>query len=252
MLHTRVNKPDVCNGRRPTANIDKAEPANDLFSCVINKHNLNDFVKKFLLEIFEFERCVKSGTNLKMAISALNSFNNKAIELNKFLARNIPKNKLNNYSMKLGKITIDFKHVLENEYQLDDLHEFLYELKREILSVYKKLRGEVLNKNFSREKQNKINELIAHTYRLKEHLTLPARSERIISIIVDSNEEQLCYKKEIQNGVYVRNCIIKPKKWNRYFEYTKYYKFRGQIKKHLFDNSTFIGLPSFEYKFKFQ
>lgn len=57
---------------------------------------------------------------------------------------------------------------------------------------------------------NKISENISNVYQVKEYITIPPRTERIISVYLDSNEEQICLSREIRKDVYVGNCIMKP------------------------------------------
>ncbi|KAG5881769.1 hypothetical protein JTB14_021139 [Gonioctena quinquepunctata] len=109
---------------------------------------------------------------------------------------NIVKSKLSGTAYYIVKYK-DFEHWADLRQQLQA--EFL---ERRTIG---QLQSELLNirQNFTEDVKLDNNN---HDY----DILIPARSETIIKVKVDKNEEMVCVKQEISEGVYVGNCLINP------------------------------------------
>lgn len=51
-------------------------------------------------------------------------------------------------------------------------------------------------------------------YKPKQCITIPARSERIVSVLFDNNDDQICLSRETKQGLFVANTIVRPNAHN--------------------------------------
>lgn len=190
--------------------------SSDINTCILNKQNIRDCFRLLFENIQEFVICLKIGTNLSTIINTFNIYNSVIIEIKKFLVKERAQeicSDLEKYSINLGKLTLSFKDIVNKEINLENILQFLIILRKDLRRIIKLYNNvevneeDILSKN---ELNNNIIKTISTIYEYKNSIIIPARSEKIISIILDSNEEQLCLSREIQYGVYVGNCAIKP------------------------------------------
>lgn len=184
--------------------------------CNINRSNLHICLESLLIHLKCLSHSVKIGTNYDAVIKSLNVYNDVLYEVKKFLIRDCVHHRtdLNKFCISLGKITLNFNDLFKAGFNLNDILQYISILKKEITlfaKAYKNIEpnaDEILNE---KDYNNEIYKNILTVHSLKEYIILPARAESIISILVDTNEEQLCLAREIQENVYVGNCIISPR-----------------------------------------
>lgn len=210
---------DMSVGRRPDTNAYVSQLrsfcSNDLNTCCINEQNLSNCVKTLCNNIDRFSYCVKTGTSLKVIKDTLNAYNQVIIEIQKYLLTrsNGSKQILRGDKAYVARATYDFNHLGRDKFESNKILNFLNVLRQRALQLFELNENETEFGNDLVDNEIENNEIyneIRTIFRTKEHLTLPARSERVISIVLKDNSEQLCTAREIQHGVYVGNCMVKP------------------------------------------
>lgn len=133
------------------------------------------------------------------------------VEIKKFLFVN-KSNVHDRFKSKMGLITLHFEDIIKNIASMEDIIEYISILEWDligILALYRN-KNQIFPKFWKNAHENNIVRMITNIYKQKEYITIPARSHRVISVILDSNDEQLCLAKEIKKGVFVGNILMKP------------------------------------------
>lgn len=188
--------------------------SSSLYTCNINTENANSCVIYLFDHISTFSQCVRKGTNMNVIIETLDVYNRVICELKKFFIRDSARKNLdiNLFPSSLGKITIKFRDVFEKDISMKNILHYLYILKKEIILLsrfYNKTEPKQNEIITNENKCNPIYKAINTIYATKKYITIPARSRRIISVFVKTNNEQISLAQEIQMGVFTGNCIIK-------------------------------------------
>lgn len=207
----------ACSGRRSRPNDSLSQLrfycSSKLTTCNVNEYNFEECLKTLYTHTSRFSGCVEKGTQFNTIISTLNVYNLVILELKKFLVKNRDYNDFEQYLINIGKVTYDFSNLPKPVFTVKQILGYLCLLRKQIITMNKMFRNQKLNINNAltkKEKNNEIFKALAEIFKRKEHITLPARTERVISIILEEDEEQLCLSTEIMKGVYVGNCLIKP------------------------------------------
>lgn len=183
--------------------------------CNVKSDNIHLYFL-YLIEYFDkFVKIVKLGTSQKMITATLNMYNLVLYEMRKFLIRESATRQLdlNQFSYSLGKLTIEFDGLFRTQFNLDCILQYLFVVRKELVLIAKTFKNvEILpNERLNMEEiNNDLRKEILSIHRVKEYITIPARSQKLVSIIVDSNDEQLCFANELAENVYIGNCVIRP------------------------------------------
>lgn len=182
-----------------------------------NNRNIVEFLCDLCKYIRKFLNQVNIGTNLRVIQSSMNDLNDSLIKLKKYVFYSGNVECMNSILKLMGKITFNSNDLLnENNILYVDIIEFLENLELELVLLLRVFTGvegkQEITYDFS--KSNKFINEICSIYNMKKFITIPARTERIVSIILDSNEEQICLSREVEKGVYAANCIIRPNAHN--------------------------------------
>lgn len=190
--------------------------SHDINTCILNEDNIATCMVTLYDQLTDFVKRIQIGTTLNAIVTFLNNCNKVIVELKKFFkihCMNTNDSNTQKYIDSIGKLTIDFKDVLKNNLSLGCILEYINILKKQIIHIAKAYKNIQLNDSdllTEKEENNEIMNNILSIYAQKDTICIPARSEKIISVIFDSNEEQICLAKEIRHGVHVGNCIVKP------------------------------------------
>lgn len=201
-------------GRRSYANQHlnnlKSYCSNSFDQCNVNLGNFGTISRAFYDDLVRFENCLKKGTSLIVISNTLNVYNDLLMEIQKYLLLSGFDSINKKNAIFMAKATHDFNSLSLDNFTLEEVLKFICLLKQRVLEFIAIVKGRT-NELVNPEIESKIKTAINTVFCTKQIITLPARSERIVSFIIKSNEPQLCAAREIQSGVYVANCVVQPK-----------------------------------------
>lgn len=165
--------------------------------CKVNERNFEYYIDLLVNDTFRLTDCLRKGTNLKSIINTLNLYNAIIIEIKKVLSSIGPELLLESDSIGMGEPTYDFGIVTPETFDIRSILEFLHILRDKLLclkAIYHNIlvpnRYEMLIK---KETENAIMNAVYSIFKQKHYITLPARSQRIVSIFLESNLQQICF-----------------------------------------------------------
>lgn len=120
---------------------------------------------------------------------------------------------MNKVTSILGGVTFHFSDLLHDcNFSYLDLIELSEDLELELFILLNGFHGTkgIQTVPYIASQDHKSINKICSIYKPKEHIPIPARSERIIAIILNSQNEHICLAREVVEGLFVANCLIKP------------------------------------------